>query len=199
MQNCTLSLSRYDLGVASWIYSCFQELSWWMDSPYFRFVDLCGPSGLSLSKQALAASDQQGVPLAGRLLWFFSHTYLLRPVFLWRTVLGSGSHEGGLQPQWESLAGSYSSAFWQTSLSHLTVHPKQRPEENNRKHYNKKFSTISGNADSSCLTTICTGGSPLRRLSGASRGETNGFFIIGVQGICISTRHLDRRGSKFSG
>lgn len=132
MQNCTLSLSRYDLGVVSWIYSCFQELSWWMDSPNFRFVDLCGPSGLSLSKQDLAASDQQGVPLAGRLLWFFSRTYLLRPVFLWRTVLGSGSHEGGLQPQWASLAGSYSSAFWQTSLSHLTGHPKQRPEENNQ-------------------------------------------------------------------
>ncbi len=39
----------------------------------------------------------------------------------------------------------------------------------------------------------------MRRLSGASRGETNGFFIIGVQGVYISTRHLDRSGSKFSG
>lgn len=49
------------------------------------------------------------------------------------------------------------------------------------------------------LTTRCTGGSPLRRISGASKGDTNGFFIMGVQGVLISARHPERNGSKPSG
>lgn len=122
------------------------------------------------------------------------------PGFLWRAELSSKSHGGGHQPHWVSLAGSCSAAFWQTWPNHLTGHPKQRPKENN--HSNIKTVSATNRffkKSLSYLTTRCTGGSPLRRLSGARRGDTNGFFIIGEEGICISTRHLERSGSKFSG
>lgn len=49
------------------------------------------------------------------------------------------------------------------------------------------------------LTTKCTGGSPFRRLSGASKGDTNGFFMIGLEGIRISAGHPERSGSNPSG
>lgn len=160
-------------------------------------------SGLSTelfwwSNWALAAYEREMVPLAAGLLWFASHICQMLPGFLWRAELSSESHEGGPQPHWASLAGSCSLAFWQTSLNHPTEHPKQRPKDNNQ----ISIITVSANnhfIKKSYLTTRCTGGSPFRRLSGASRGDTNGFFIIGVQGVCKSTGHLERSGSKFSG
>lgn len=75
----------------------------------------------------------------------------------------------------------------------------RRPEEKNQRIKIIVCSKCRFTTGSQCLTTICTGGSPLRRLSGARSGETNGFFIIGVEGVFISTRQLDRSGSKFSG
>lgn len=49
------------------------------------------------------------------------------------------------------------------------------------------------------LTTMCTGGRPLSRLLGASRGDTNGFLIMGQEVRQTKARHSERRGSKPTG
>lgn len=49
------------------------------------------------------------------------------------------------------------------------------------------------------LTTMCTGGRPRSRLLGASRGDTNGFLIMGQEVRETKARHSERSGSNPSG